>query len=232
MKRAKEKITAMLNAITFAEAGEHETARKYVEQAQSPHAQENHRAHAVRESETRSIFQKLQDHVTASVFAQAGDFQTAAETLHPSERHRTVLLVIEGKAPDEAAFQYALGACKRTGAQMDILQLIDESADRLEAARLTRMGAELSERLSSLLLQLKTERIPFRVTVRSGDVRERLYRYATRHTDIVMAVYDPSKPTEQSAGNRGRQRMVERISRRLSIPLVIVSEREPLGQLQ
>jgi len=232
MKRAKEKITAMLNAITFAEAGEHETARQYLEQASSLNAQGNQRTQAGRESETRSFFQRVQDYVTASVFAQAGDFETAAETLQAAERHRTVLLVIEGKTPDEAAFHYALGACKRTGAQMDILQLIDESADGLDAAKLTRIGAELSERLGNLLQELKTEKIPFRLTVRSGDVRERLYRYAMRHTDIVMAVYDPSKPAEQSAGSRGRQRMVEKISRRLSIPLVIVSEREPLGQLQ
>ena len=234
MKRAKDKITAMLNAITFAEAGEHETARQYLEESPAPAQvlENNQRSHdTARGSATRDLLQTLQEHLVASVFAQAGDFRTAEDMLHPAERPRTVLLVIEGKNPDEAAFHYALGVCKRTGAQMDILHLMGGSVEERELSDLARLREKLSATLGPLLRQLESEGVPFRVTLRFGDVREKLYRYATRHTDVVMAVYDPITSREESTGSRGRQRMVEKISRRLSIPLVIVSERHPIGQM-
>ncbi len=68
-------------------------------------------------SKKPSLRERLQQHMAAIAYAEAGEFQSAEEIIQPGPKsHNTVLLVIEGENPDPSAFSYAVNLCKRTNA--------------------------------------------------------------------------------------------------------------------
>jgi hypothetical protein len=233
MKRTKDKITALFNAITFAEAGEHESAKKYLDEMSEPS-----RAEATKlpkgviaaATDQKGLKEKLEDHMAAVAFAEAGEYQLAESISRAEPQPRTVLLVIEGDSPDADAFSYAMSLCKRMNLEMDILQVVGSlpSQTRRESSSWDRDRA--AERVQALSRQLEQGGIPFKTTVRRGDVNELLYDYAKIHKDVFMVVYDSPRAKENSADSKVWQRIVDSISRRLSIPLVTVVGKQPVGQ--
>jgi hypothetical protein len=236
MKRVKHKITAILNAITFAEAGEHETAQKFLDQSPEPSPLPDATRSAqpgfgTPDIEPESFGHKLEHRLAAATFAEAADFRTARDLVGSGDRPRTVLLVIEGDAPDHTAFSYALALCKRMGLKMDILQTIPMSESKPEPAPSMPHGAAVPRELSRLLRQLEEEGVPFGVTVIRGDVNEKLCDYTTLHKDVIMIVYDSPKVREEPSKSRGWERIFDAISRKLAVPLVRVVEKQPVRQL-
>lgn len=232
MKRAKDKITAMLNAITFAEAGELDTAQELletppesVEVLESIHSRQEPDA-----EQDISLFDTVEAHMAAVAFAEAGEFQAAGDFIKAGNKSRAVLLVIEGRDPDEAAFSYAMGLCKRMDAHMDILLVVRKSANPGNEEISPSLRAAIQGRLAPLVRELELATVPFSLIICRGDMREKLYEFALRHKDIRMVVYDSPKAREDSAVSRGWHRMIETISRRLSIPLVVVSAKQPLEE--
>jgi hypothetical protein len=141
-----------------------------------------------------------------------------------------VLLVIEGREPAEAAFSYAMGLCKRMDAHMDILLVMRKTGTSLDEEISAPLRESLQRRLAPLVRDLELAGVPFSLIVCRGDLREKLYEFAQGHKEVKMVVYDSPKAREESAVSRGWHRMVETISRRLSIPLVVVSAKQPLGE--
>jgi len=138
--------------------------------------------------------------------------------------------VIEGNDPDEAAFSYAMGLCKRMDAHMDILLVVRKSDNGNNDEISTALRESIQARLAPLVRELELSAVPFSLIICRGDMREKLYDFAMRHKDIRMVVYDSPKAREESAVTRGWHRMIETISRRLSIPLVVVSAKQPLEE--
>ena len=117
--------------------------------------------------------------MSAATFAEAGDHHTALE-INGRKSHRTVLLVIEGEQSHRRDFDYAVGLCKRTQSELEILQVLS-NAEQVPKGQTN---------LISLFEELETDEIPFRATILLGEVRQRLYNYAKRHTDINTVVLD------------------------------------------
>lgn len=218
--KKKNKITTMLNAITFATAGDHEAAGKLMAEG-GP--QESRRVNESQRQQKETLRQKLQKHMAAIAYAEAGEFNAATELLEPSSKTRTVLLVIEGAMPDPAAFTYALKLCKRTKAELDILQVI-ESGNEHDYESLSQKMTEGSQNIVAMVRKLEEDEVPFKVTIRLGDVNQKLFNYARRHKDVGMVVFDSPKAKQASQENKGWSRLVDEISRQLSIPLVTVLE--------
>ncbi len=232
MRRAKDKITAMLNAITFAEAGEADSAQEFLD-ASPVSAEVLQETPSLHEAETRekmSIFDKVEAHMAAVAFAEAGDFNAARDYVRSGSKSRAVLLVIEGNDPDEAAFSYAMGLCKRMDAHMDILLVVRKSDNSNNDEISPSLRESIQGRLAPLVRELELSAVQFSLIICRGDMREKLYDFAMRHKDIRMVVYDSPKAREESAVSRGWHRMIETISRRLSIPLVVVSAKQPIGE--
>jgi hypothetical protein len=232
MKKVKNKLAAILNAITFAEAGEHHTAQEFLDESSALTESD-----VVESRKELELGQELRSHpytferqLAATAFAEAADFETALELAGPAERPRTVLLVIEGNAPDQAAFSYALSLCKRMNLRMDILQTVPASEAKRDSRPLGKQGDAVSRELKGLLRRLEQEGVPFRVTVLRGDVNERLCDYTVVHKSVIMIVYDSPKVRDDHMKSRGWERVFDSISRRLAVPLVRVEEKEPLGQ--
>jgi hypothetical protein len=218
--KKKNKITTMLNAITFATSGEHDAAGDLMAEGDTKQPQ---RMRGAKEQEKETLRQRLQKHMAAIAYAEAGEFSAATELVEPTSKTRTVLLVIEGAMPDSAAFNYALKLCKRTNAELDILQVI-ESGDEHDYESLSQKMTEGSRNIVDMVRRLELDEVPFKVTIRLGDVNQKLFNYAKRHKDVGMVVFDSPKAKRASQENKGWSRLVDEISRQLSIPLITVVE--------
>ena len=221
MKSFKEKIEAILTAVTFAEAGEHDTALTFLQGSQSAEeASENARdwKGITRSAKKATVREKLQNHFMAAAFAEAGEFETARQILPAYERKQTVLLAVEGRVPTKATFDYAVSLCTRMNANLDILQILEQGSPD---------GDGPSESLAALLPGLEGKGVSFIVTVRKAKAIEILYDYVRMSKNVVTAVIDsPTLRDRETADIRWKDAL-RNLAERISIPLVTVSEREP-----
>ena len=223
MTRLKKKVEAMLAAVSFAEAGEHEMALSFLQESQAdemiPELTQAQRK-PVHIKKKIGVMEKLESHFMAATFAEAGDFETARQILPNYKRTQTVLLAIEGEYPTKASFDYAFKLCKRVNASLDILQLRSNNGIDSDSP---------SEGLSALLPRLQEEGIAFKIIVKAAGVKESLFDYVRAHKDVVTAVLDsprvPNRETESKYWNEA----FENIADKLSVPLVTVSQKEPNG---
>jgi hypothetical protein len=212
--KKKDKIISMLEAISFG-AGR--------EQSESA-VQGSDGSDRKTKARKPSFTQRLQDHLSAVAYAEAGEFESAKEMIEHPQTAKTVLLVIEGEAPDPKAFHYALNLCKRTAAELDILQVICKSESEPDYDTLSRKMSEASKNLVELVRRAEEREVPFKVTMRLGDVSQKLFNYAKRHRDVGIVVFDSPRAKTAPKKDRGWHRFVENVSRELSIPLITVFE--------
>jgi hypothetical protein len=226
MKKVKEKITAMLNAITFAEMDEAETALSFMDPVVGPveNSLVNHEKDPGIPSHGESSVDAFERSMSAAVFAEAGEFSSANEILHPETKPHIVALVIDNSTPNLHAINYTANLCKRIGAIMDIL--ITES----DEVSLGDKDSNHSETLGSVnipeLLQiLKDKEVPYHTYMFKGDIVEQLRDYVRRHKEVTTVVYD--SPTTQNNDLRGAtwHRVLETICKGLSVPLITVFDK-------
>ncbi len=178
-------------------------------------------------SKKPSLRERLQQHMAAIAYAEAGEFQSAEEIIQPVPKsHNTVLLVIEGENPAPSAFSYAVNLCKRTNAELDILQVIEISAKGEDYELLSQKMANSSRHLVDLVRQLEQTAVSFKVTMRLGEPASKLVNYAKRHKDVAMVILDSPKAREASTKNGAWAKWVKELSRQLSIPLIAVLDKQ------
>jgi hypothetical protein len=126
--------------------------------------------------------------------------------------------VTEGDVPDKATFAYSLGLCTLMDAELNILQVIQD-CDGNGGHRLR--GEEMANGTENPAKPLRTaeeRNIPFKVTMKIGEVSEKLVNHARRHRDVAMIVIDSqrtkTKPRPEKAW--------EKFLRELSVPITTV----------
>ncbi len=182
-----------------------------------------------KESKKSGLKSSLMARLAAVAFAEAGEFETAEELLRSSKRQQTVLLVIEGETPDEGTFNYAIKLCQRIEAEIDILQIIDRNDNSNDYDLLSRRMSLGSTHIVNLLQRLERENIPFKITIRIGDVNQKLFNYAKRHKDVAVVVLDSPRAKAAPKSDRGWSGLAESLSRQLSIPLVTVFDKKAMS---
>ncbi len=161
---------------------------------------------------------------------------------------KQVLLAIDGAMPTITVFQYAVGLCRRIGAELNILQFLQEArvSCRLGETRgkvgrlgrlledsfagvafaeegLFKMADSLSVNVSDPLKELiETSPNPVRVkaSVSAGRPETDLSNYVDTHQDVVLTIFDPS--VDQSRLPGLRRTMIKNIRKNLKVPLVVV----------
>jgi len=165
--------------------------------------------------------------MAAIAYAEAGEHESAKELLETPQKSKTILLVIEGESPDSATFAHALSLCKRTRSELDILQVISNHLSKGDYGSLSEKMALGSRNMVDLVRQLEQSDIPFKLTIRLGEVSQKLFNYARRHKDVVMVIVDSPAAREESRRDKVCDRMLEEISRQLSIPVTTVLRKSP-----
>lgn len=119
MKKLLKKLEDSMTAITFAEAGDADTARQILnENAEAKRVKKL----KVKEETTESLTQKHDRTMEAITFAEAGEYEYARELLKKEETERKKLLVVGNEEGfSETLIYYALGMADRM--QYDIVAL-------------------------------------------------------------------------------------------------------------
>jgi hypothetical protein len=232
VKKTKDRITSILGGIRAACLGGFHCA----DAATDPDHDEKGSLGSAASGDTghgnaskEGLLEKIEQHMTAAVYAEAGQFESAQEFLVSSRSPKTVLLVIEGAVPDQATFAYAVNLSKRTKGELDILQVIEKSNSKNDYEYLSQAVAVGSQNIVRLVRELEEAGVPFKVTIRLGDLNQKLFNYARRHKDVSMVILDSVHVRASSEERNGWAGLLENISRQLSVPLITVTPREPMG---
>ncbi len=145
---------------------------------------------------------KLEDILAAAAYAEAGEFETARETL---KEQRTILLALSGATSDKNALRYAVNACKRIGAGLEIMY-----------------NPEAKNSLKQLQPELKKEEISFSSIKRNGRLEEEVQNYTTANRLILFVVMEI--PSEDSLYNKKVRNNFAESWKNLKCPLVTVSK--------
>lgn len=165
-----------------------------------------------------------------------------------------ILLAIDGLAPDNRIFNYALSLCKRMRAGLEILQIlgpqsckkylkkVKQSArhtsglfeDAMVAATFAEAGQpEMAEqlrnrafeKLNRLIPKGEKDNIEYHLTLKSGNPDEEIVRYVNDHRNVILTIYNPAAATDQPEHASGANKdTVRQISKKLSTPLVVIRE--------
>lgn len=226
MKKVKEKITAMLNAITFAEMDEAETALSFMDPVVGPveNSLVNHEKDPRILSYGESSVDAFERSMSAAVFAEAGEFSSANEILHPESKPHIVALVIDNSNPNLQAIDYTVNLCKRIGAVMDVL-ITESDEATLGDEDPTQSSWWGSADIPELTQFLKEKDVPYHMYMFRGDIVEKLGDYVRRHKEVTTVVYD--SPINENKDSRGAKwhRVLDTICTRLSIPLITVFDK-------
>ncbi len=121
----------------------------------------------------KSIMNRFEEIMSASTFAEEGEFDTARKVL--SARHR-ILLVLTGTRKDMKAASYAISISERIAAAIEILHIKqNETADPF---------------LDTFLAELKAKGIEYRVTEGQGPIKEEIFAFTERLSDIQFVIID------------------------------------------
>ncbi len=229
MKKTKDRITSIVNAITSSGSADGE----YPEKPAKNRAKSEESREAGSSSQTtattsrfKSLRDRFQQHMAAAAYAEAGEFEAATEIAKPTVASKTVLLVIEGESPRPEPFAYALNLCKRTNAELDLLQVIEQSRKGEDYELLSHKMIEGSRNIVALVRQLEGEEIPFKVTIRLGEVSQKLFNYARRHKDVAMVIFDSPRLRKASEKSQVWSTLLENVSNQLAIPLITVEQKQ------
>jgi hypothetical protein len=152
--------------------------------------------------EMKKWLKKFEDVMVSASFAEAGEFETARETL---KEKRTILLALTGEKSDIHALRYAINICKRIGAVLEILSTSGQEKNREK----------------QLLAELKREGIIYHFYKKPGCIKDEILNYTNRKKEILFVVIE--SPEGLNVNCKKPQKGLSGLWQNLKCPLVLVS---------
>lgn len=143
--------------------------------------------------------------MSAISFAEEGEFGTAREML---KEERRVLLAVKREQMDKRAFRYAINACKRIGAHLDILYISPVEA--------------INPVLKECLSEMEKDGINYRLIYKSGCIKQEIIDYTNSKKEVIFAVTESSETLDIDC--RGKGKRLSDAWQNLKCPLVVVED--------
>ncbi len=157
------------------------------------------------------MMKKIEDLMTATSFAEEGEFESARSFLREGRR---VLLALREGHIDAKTLKYALNTAKRINAHLDILFVsADGNNNEDQNARAT---------LDRFQSELKTEGVQYRLIRRTGCLKQEIVDYTNREKDILFAVVE--SPGSLDADCKKKDARLSELWQSLKCPLVVVMD--------
>ncbi|NWF51917.1 MAG: hypothetical protein HXY47_02425 [Nitrospirae bacterium] len=168
---------------------------------------DNVRAFSEREKDMKRWTKKIEDIMAAATFAEAGEFKTAQEILKKGKR---LLLALQAGHLDKKTLKYALNACKRVVAKLDILYTssmsVTEGVDPV---------------LKEFLSELEREGINYRLIRKKGCLEKEVKEYTNSNEEIAFVVINSSDALD---ADRSKSKGLSEAWHNLQCPLVVVMD--------
>lgn len=148
---------------------------------------------------------QFEDEMSATAFAEAGDFESARKLLKGRQK---VLLTLTGKETDRKSFKYALNICKRIGAGLEVLY--------------TSKREEILQMLREFQDELNKEGITHEFIQGCGCIKEAIIHHTEKRNDIQFVVIESSDALDIECKKNDRD--ISKAWEGLKCPLVLVSE--------
>ena len=145
----------------------------------------------------------FEDAMAAAAYAEAAEFEAARETL---KERRTIMLALTGQNRDEKAFRFAVNACQRIRADLEILHTC-------------RKKEFLPGRMKS---DIRSRCIAYSFIRVEGCVREAVQKYTRKRSDILFVVVESTDRLHVDC--KKSQESISRSWKDLKCPLVVVSD--------
>ncbi|MBI5251830.1 MAG: universal stress protein [Desulfomonile tiedjei] len=224
MKKIKRKLTAMLNAVTFAEAGEHGTAIECLDETivDRPLDASTSNQGSSKLIGNANLVSRAEDQMVAATFAEAGEFSTALEILRTRRRSQNLLLILDGRATELDAFMYAVNLCRRMQAGLEVIAVAGEMVEN----DVSTVNTAASERMTEMSRLAAQHGVSCVVSMLPGYSNKDLLDYMRKHKEIAAVIYSPYNDKGNSGRKVGLLRILETIVERFSIPLVKVLNKQ------
>jgi hypothetical protein len=155
------------------------------------------------------MMKKIEDLMTATSFAEEGEFDSAQLFLRGERR---VLLAVREGHIDAKTLKYALNTTKRINAHLDILFVSsDGNEDQNAATALARFQADL-----------KAEGVQYRLIQRTGCLKQEIVDYTNTEKEILFAVVE--SPGSLDAECKKKDTRLSELWQNLKCPLVVVMD--------
>lgn len=154
----------------------------------------------------KKIMKEIESAMMAVTFAEAGEFETAREIIN---KNRKVLLGINDA--DIKALKYSINICQRIDAGLDILFVSEPK--RISYA------AELLKRFKS---ELDKEDIYYRITQKSGHLKQEIVDYTMNRSEILFVVVGSSSEIDIDFNKCDNK--LSSSWEKLKCPLVVVTD--------
>jgi hypothetical protein len=146
---------------------------------------------------------KFEKAMAAVAFAEAGEFETARETV---KEQRKILLALRGEKGDIHSLKYAINTCKRLGAELEILHVSEIEKGMMKQFR----------------SQLKEEGIVYDLIRKKGSLEEEIRNHTGIKRDILFVVVEVSEDID--IRSKKTERIIKDAWKNLTCPLVVVSQ--------
>jgi hypothetical protein len=149
---------------------------------------------------------KIEDLMAAITFAEAGEFETARQTLIAAKR---VLLAVRENHLSDKTSRYAVNTCKRIGAELDILYVSSDGGH--------------STALDHLTSELKREAVGFRIVKKTGCLKQLIIEYTGKKSEIQFVITESTDSLDVDCKTKKQSSAWKN----LRCPLVVVAEAGP-----
>jgi hypothetical protein len=169
-----------------------------------------------------NILKKFEQAMTSAAFAEAGEFDTAQQMIQAGKNsNKKVLLSTEGGEVNPQLFRYALDLCRRLGGNLEILQVLPDSAkENHEEADLDAVG----KIPASFRRKLQQMGILYRIIFARDIFEKEVAQYADKRRDLLCVVLGVSP--DRAAGRHSSALRKQQLSifKRLSCPVVFYGD--------
>jgi hypothetical protein len=226
MIKIKDRIEMLLNAITFAETGDYDSAREFLDHASSASTRDSQPTQAPVECTQidEGIVEELEKHLVATGVMKHGAIKEALATLGLRKKPTAILLAVRDDTLYASSLCYAVSLCQRLDAHLEILQVIDDACEAPNRHPETHNATSAGQPELSIH-RLSKSGLPFQITMRAGEFTQAVNEYLKTHKHVAVVVHDSPAAQEDRKEWKRMHRFIEDLSHRLAIPLVTVAPR-------
>ena len=165
-----------------------------------------------------TIFEKLEESMTAATFAEAGEFEIARQFLKPNKNaYKRVFLGTDRTEINPKALQYAMQLCQRIGGNLEIFHVIHAAEESMACE------AEQKNRLVEAAQgSLREKGIIYQLVMGEECLAAEVLKYTANRRNLLCVVFD-AIDAGNSTCQKARETMLAKFHT-LHCPVVVYAE--------